>query len=824
MATATGIGLGLQYQHIAVPPLPVRYAPLAYVEYDDIPFFADTQTSSGLFVSERNAGSIGGTFSSAGAARPVVANAIGGGDVRRVGAFGSTQYQDHSGAAALWSTLTGPSTLAVTARSDLSGTQTICGTADSSNVANVGVELFVDATGAITWRVSDGVGWILDVTTAAASVAANTTVRITCTLSASAYAIHVDGVSVDSGAPSRTPTILTPSAAMRIGARIGGTQVLVGNVMMFFACVNALSTEQREALESYEATRYSQIYALTKGATWFHYPRFGGVTDPANPTASYAAIPDLSGKGHGLTVYGGTQAKEPAVAATPDGNAAAEYKGGQAMTVAAGVGYGAEDCFTLHTLVNFDDYAAGTSEALVDAQTGRVIAGLSSTAGKLGWYDGGGSWVGLADCPSGWGLFSVYLDGVTGVGRLYWNGVQISQDTYTPTTLGGAIVCGAAYGGGSNYFDGKIAIDHLRSGAAAIDGTTVYTDLDEILQLEPAYGGHATLTKQLSCIGALAEVDPSDAANFVLDGTNVIVAYDTSKDFDESVSDGDFATGTPWTAGTHWSIGAGVATAASALAAEYLEQGCITANRGLLTYTATVSANSVTPYGGTVAGTAQTAGGTFYDVIDSDGTDLKFGGHAAGFDGTIDDVSWKRGNHAWQPNAADRPVLNAAGEYLTTDGTSQHLKGFPTDPSMGTVAMWVWFISLSTSKYIFGSRDGSSQFFALLASSTVLRFYCGTSLQYVEHSVSGPPTGQWLKLFATYNGTALSISLDGVKVSNSSGGTPSNIASYLAARNNSGTDDLHMPLRVGSVKLWNRVVADAELTDWFTSHKPPGAP
>jgi hypothetical protein len=949
--------LGLSY-HAPPPPrrpplLPYELLPalIGAVEFDALPQYEPDSITSGLFDAVKVLGSAGGTVAATGADRPVEATVLGGGEQRRVAAFGGSQLMDHSGAAADWSALTGPSTIAAVFSSDLVANATIIATGRMSGVASVGFELFLLAGGELYWRVADGVGWIVN--THAPVLLPGVMHYAVCVLSATAFAMYVDGALVASGVPGRTPTALTPDSTLRIGGATTSGNLLVGDVGLVSAYATPLSAPKRQALETY-CERYSQSYNLSKGGpSLFLAPCLGAVvSDPGAPSPSYAALTGLEGAGRNFTTT--TQAKEPAVTTTPSGLPAADFDGTDdalglvASALPFNVG---DDCHIIHALVRQDD-DSGATDYLLDAQTGRLVfAPLAVTSGKSGWYDG--TWKSVASAVSGWKLDTWYLDGVGGVGRYYENGVQRGEGSYTARALGGAVVVGSDYLQTGYFFDGALALLHARSAATAPDGATAFLDLQEISALEPTL---TTLAQNLSCIGTVADIDTSDAGNFVLDaaldsggaeeltngdfetgdmtgwsvvnaailsaetgtpyegvycgrvtydGTSnpgmsqatvanawyhvkgrargdgtgkpkiissatvwtgttstdwqefdvyfqttttiivfgsvlasaghveydvtslrevrpVRVVYDVSKDFDEAVDDGGFDTGTPWTAGTHWSIGAGVATAAGALAAEELEQGCITANRGLLTYTATVSANSVTPYAGTVAGTAQTAGGTFYDVIDSDGTDLKFGGHASGFSGTIDNVSWKRGNHAFSV-AGSRPTYDAVNKCMVFGGTHYLIGVAPPSGSSGEFSIWFKSSDKSSTQVIFGCNDAVPNRFWINSDITTgyAKVYCGSNHADVNVDICD---GQWHQLTGSFSGSLIYCDVDGVEASQTLAGAIPTVDIYVGARNNNGSVNNQVNGCIAAVGMFSRRRSAAERADWFEKHKPPGAP
>lgn len=150
----------------------------------------------------------------------------------------------------------------------------------------------------------------------------------------------------------------------------------------------------------------------------------------------------------------------------------------------------------------------------------------------------------------------------------------------------------------------------------------------------------------------------------------------------ELVSNNTFATDTVWSKGTDWTIGSGVATK-TAGTASVLSQ-TITLEAGVsyrLVYTITRTAGALTPRftgGTTVSGTAQSASGTYVDILAavSGNTTLEFSADAA-FAGTVDNVYVKRvsGNDAFQVLDTSRPTYRVASgrPYLEFDGTNDSL-------------------------------------------------------------------------------------------------------------------------------------------------------
>ena len=107
----------------------------------------------------------------------------------------------------------------------------------------------------------------------------------------------------------------------------------------------------------------------------------------------------------------------------------------------------------------------------------------------------------------------------------------------------------------------------------------------------------------------------------------------------DKVTNGTFTTDSTWAKGTNWTIGSGVGNSTGSTAAQYIEQNCLVSGATYaITFTVAASSNTVTPYAGTAAGTA-VGTGTYTQFITANGAALKFGGHASGFTGTIDNVS-----------------------------------------------------------------------------------------------------------------------------------------------------------------------------------------
>lgn len=144
----------------------------------------------------------------------------------------------------------------------------------------------------------------------------------------------------------------------------------------------------------------------------------------------------------------------------------------------------------------------------------------------------------------------------------------------------------------------------------------------------------------------------------------------------ELVTNNTFATDTDWTKGTGWSIGSGVATKTAGSASVLSQAVSLTAGHTYrLVYTITRSAGSITPQftgGSTVSGTAQSASGTYVQILTavSGNTTLEFSANAS-FAGAVDNVYLKRtsGNDAWQLTSASRPVLSARYNLLLATAT-----------------------------------------------------------------------------------------------------------------------------------------------------------
>jgi hypothetical protein len=134
----------------------------------------------------------------------------------------------------------------------------------------------------------------------------------------------------------------------------------------------------------------------------------------------------------------------------------------------------------------------------------------------------------------------------------------------------------------------------------------------------------------------------------------------------EQVVNGGFDSDTGWTKGTNWAIGGGTANATAATAAQYLEQDCLTIGATYaITFTVTASANTCKPFAGTQAGVA-VGTGTHTQILVANGIALKFGGHASGFTGTIDNVSVVELPACEIDNAPGLPIVPlAAASYAT---------------------------------------------------------------------------------------------------------------------------------------------------------------
>lgn len=137
------------------------------------------------------------------------------------------------------------------------------------------------------------------------------------------------------------------------------------------------------------------------------------------------------------------------------------------------------------------------------------------------------------------------------------------------------------------------------------------------------------------------------------------------------LANGDFASGASWTAGTGWSIAAGVATK-TAGTASVLSQAVTLTIPGTyrLIYTMTRSAGTLTPRitgGTTVNATARSASGTYTEYVTTvtGNTTFEFSADAS-FAGTVDDVTLQLvpGVHAIQATNSSRPLLDGRVNLL----------------------------------------------------------------------------------------------------------------------------------------------------------------
>lgn len=108
------------------------------------------------------------------------------------------------------------------------------------------------------------------------------------------------------------------------------------------------------------------------------------------------------------------------------------------------------------------------------------------------------------------------------------------------------------------------------------------------------------------------------------------------------VSEGGFGSPDPWTTGSGWSIGSGVATCDGTQVSDTnLSQDIQLEDGKTYSVTFTVSsytAGTVTPFIGDNSGTARSANGTFTETIVADGNSFGLRGNSS-FDATVDDVS-----------------------------------------------------------------------------------------------------------------------------------------------------------------------------------------
>lgn len=114
----------------------------------------------------------------------------------------------------------------------------------------------------------------------------------------------------------------------------------------------------------------------------------------------------------------------------------------------------------------------------------------------------------------------------------------------------------------------------------------------------------------------------------------------------DQASNGGFATDTIWTKGTGWTIGSGVATKTDGTASVLSEPQTLTAGLAYqIDYTITRTAGTITPRftgGTTVTGTAQSASGTYRQVLIAATGNVTFDFSAdAAFAGTVDNVTIK---------------------------------------------------------------------------------------------------------------------------------------------------------------------------------------
>jgi len=662
-----------------------------------------------VFTAIPNIGGYGGTFGSAGAARPPVARLECGGATKRVAAFdGTADIHTSSHAAATWAASHQVWTWEVELRPAGSGFvfSTATGAAGSRGVA-----LEYDAANErVIVTVSNGTALCVNVTTANDSVPLGEVSVIVISYSdAAGYDVRIDGASVASGALANATDSGDPAATLQIGCDSAGANFFAGQVMLLLGYSRVLVAEILR-LEAY-ASKYQGQSELTKLApTLFYDPSVTGsfVIDHGNAEAGdqLEEIYDIGGNAHESVQA--TDAKQ-GTATTLDGNVAVEVDGvADCYAVGGGIGWPAGTSHT-HIQVCNPDVTAG-SRAVFDAQSGRLLM-YAARNGAISVFDGAYRDIAAAAATGDQVLELHYTAG--GNLEAYRQGVYLGAVAVgAGVSLGGNAGLFSQYGLASNFFDGKSALAWHR---------------DSLLTGVDLYRARAEIAGRFSTVWPWSPLVVPDASGWwdVSDATT-ITSVGSGLDV---VVDGGFTNGANWTdsgAGT-WSIMGGEAVAMWATNLQYLDAAVAPLTIGLryeITYTITGVINGqARVLAGTTAGTYRNAPGTYTETLLCAGSGaLRFEGAAAALDffGTIDNVSAVeltrvtdladksgRARHAIEV-AASGPTLDATGwngmpsmvysnDYLTADGVAADLTG--ADKAF-TLFMLIEWMSIGGNDYV----------------------------------------------------------------------------------------------------------------------------
>jgi len=801
--SVTRVSAGTKLTYASNVPIPTLW-----VEFD-YGTSIDSASEPWVYSSVTNRGTLGGTFSSAGAARLQVAHIESGSFARQVArGDGSATYADWSAALADQKFLHGDKVmidLTLRVNSFTAGDTVIDSCAWGGG--NTGILVYVSAVGQLTIVLNNGTGTTcVAYTTGSNNIVAGTVHTVTLihdSTRSPQTEVLVDGVQVNTHAMTGTPSTGNATYSLRLGHRNSGGTAFDGQILALVARVGTYVAAEGALVRGYLSAKYQQQNAQSLQVPTFYfnlsvYDDYTIDTGNAEPGDQVNRIIDLSGNIH--TAIQNTDAKQGTLGTDSDGNTeiavdgTADYYG-----VAAGGGWPSGTSHTIWAELDSDNPTVPT-EFLFDFQTGRLALGTRmGGTGKAGIYISG--YTGVADNIAGEQSLEWHLDDTANTVSMYRTGQYLGEGAYIGSiAMGGTVTLGIHHNGSSAPWDGAFQELWARD---SLQSTT------EIFESRAARAARYP-TRWADTLPLVVPVGPegcwfdtSDAANFVLDGTDIIVAKDCSRLIDDPVSNGDFETGSPpsdWTAisGDTLSAQAGARTGGSGSqilrgrieigdTLGYAVQSCLTVGQrsmfdiwmrgdGTNGYPRVTDSGGVNVWTGTTSNTWQHA----IAVVNSNHADLTLqtrGDNATQDYAEFDDLIVTPGNHAYQPTAANRPTYDVANGCMNFVAANSEWADTGIVPGVaGSVDLWV---KQTAGTYAWGAYNAGANKLWLQNSGGNWLLALGTDTLPSGVAVSGA----WQHVTCTWGAGAYSITVDGTRVTGTyTSGLPT-IAIFLACRN-----------------------------------------
>ncbi len=169
-----------------------------------------------------------------------------------------------------------------------------------------------------------------------------------------------------------------------------------------------------------------------------------------------------------------------------------------------------------------------------------------------------------------------------------------------------------------------------------------------------------------------------------------------------------------------------------------------------------------------------------------------------------------------------------SSDGATSGNRPQLVVNYPSTVSLSsnlTVSAWIKpsSVTAATQFDIAGKWDGANTDYQLAQYATDIRFYVGSSSNYVTTSSAGLVTGNWYHVVGTYNATAqtVTIFINGVLQATTTTGTiPSSISATLGRFQVGAQDSTTTPTNfynglIDEVRLYNRALSVSEVSQLY---------